>query len=114
MSLTGGQLGDKVHKVANIINGRDLPDAYLRMTSIWDDASAITNECSTSPISQTFANMPSFDMRHKMMLADTLHYLPDDILVKVDRASMASGLETRIPFLDQNVFDVSWQLNIGE
>lgn len=114
MSLTGGQLGDKVHKVAKIINGRDLPDAYLRMTSIWDDASAITNECSTSPISQTFANMPSFDMRHKMMLADTLHYLPDDILVKVDRASMASGLETRIPFLDQNVFDVAWQLNIGE
>ena len=45
-----------------------------------------------------------------MMLLDTLMYLPDDILVKVDRAAMAASLESRIPFLNHQVIEFAWRI----
>lgn len=46
----------------------------------------------------------------KAMGVDTVTYLPDDILVKVDRATMARSLESRLPFLSEGVFDFAWSL----
>ena len=48
-----------------------------------------------------------------MLLLDTIGYLPNDILVKLDRASMAVGLESRVPFLDHEVGALAWQLPLS-
>ena len=111
---SGGQLGDKVHKVAAVIGESNISNAYLRLISFWNEAQAFELSPTSSPILESFDNLPQFDLYHRMMLTDTLHYLPDDILVKVDRASMASSLETRIPLLDHNLFELAWRLGLSE
>jgi len=52
----------------------------------------------------------AFDLISDMMLRDQVSYLPDDVLVKVDRAAMAAGLETRAPFLDHRLIEFAWRL----
>jgi asparagine synthase (glutamine-hydrolysing) len=103
--------GDKIHKFAEIAVAPDGSSFYQGVVSTWKDPLAIVREGYASA-SRLPALPPALDgVRHEsfveyMMQIDMLTYLPDDILVKVDRASMGASLEVRAPLLDHRI--VEW------
>jgi len=110
------QLGHKAHKLASRLRGvRHADDLYRSLVSEWADPAALLQH------GESFGHLPeatdhqlpaclAHDPVARMMAWDSLGYLPDDILVKVDRAAMAVGLETRAPFLDHRVAALAWRL----
>ena len=112
-------LGDKVYKLSARLDKVDsVDDLYLSLVTEWQDiASLVKNPGGVSIESNAlnfhdslFQNLEIHDAASRMMFCDTLTYLPDDILCKVDRAAMANSLETRVPFLDHRILELAWQL----
>jgi len=101
---TGG-LGARVHKLAAIADFGDAADLYDKLTSVTGRRHVLGGRAPQP------ARLPSVEgAPASFMLADTIGYLADDILVKVDRAAMATSLETRIPMLDPAVYRLAWSL----
>nr|MDQ2901616.1 asparagine synthase C-terminal domain-containing protein [Acidobacteriota bacterium] len=107
--------GDKLHKLATLLNTRDPETMYLRLVSVWKDALSLVPGAHELPtvLTQRDQWLADPEIAHKMMFLDTVTYLPDDILAKVDRASMGVSLESRVPFLDHRVVEFAWRLPIG-
>lgn len=106
------RLGDKVHKGAPLLRSRSAAELYGGMLSLWRDPSAVVVGA-TEPSSLATGDTPDLvglGAIERMMALDMLGYLPDDILVKVDRAAMAVSLETRVPFLDHRVVEFAWRI----
>ncbi len=104
--------GDKLHKGADVLASATLDDLYLGLVSHWDDPAALVIGA-TEPPTLLRGDAPALsglDGIERMMALDLLTYLPDDILVKVDRAAMRVSLETRVPFLDHRVVEFAWCL----
>jgi asparagine synthase (glutamine-hydrolysing) len=90
---------------------RDDDQLYLQMLSHWHDPEALSGVPEPHTVitdRQIKAHVPDYQPR--LQYIDTLTYLPDDILTKVDRASMAVSLEVRVPMIDHRVFEFSWSL----
>lgn len=112
------RLGDKLHKLAHRLHHvRDADGLYSSLVSEWQDpASLVVGETGAplnEPLSLLDDPLPSIgtsDDQLRMMYRDSMSYLPDDILCKVDRAAMATSLETRVPFLDHRVAELAWRL----
>ena len=104
--------GQKLHKLADILTAQEDMEIYRRLVSCWPDPALIVPGATPPPHpawDNTAAhNMPTFIER--MQLIDSLSVLPDDMLTKVDRASMAVGLEVRVPLLDHRLIEFAWSL----
>ncbi|MEZ5923999.1 MAG: asparagine synthase (glutamine-hydrolyzing) [Hyphomicrobiaceae bacterium] len=104
-------LADKMQKLADIV-AEDGDGFYRKLTSHWPEPDAIVigaTEPETVIVDPGVKDIvPGFIER--MQFRDTLTYLPDDILTKVDRASMAVSLEARVPLLDHRVVAFAWSL----
>jgi asparagine synthase (glutamine-hydrolysing) len=98
-------LPDKVRKMQSLLVADGAAEAYERLMSRWPDRLP-----TASHETQTWngGNHKGSDPLRSMMRADIKQYLPDDILVKVDRASMAVSLEARVPLLDHRVVEYAW------
>lgn len=106
-------LGDKAHKLGlRLLSVRSLDDLYVALVTEWTDAEMVVLHASSAatPLSDRTTWPQLNDPVHRMMALDGLTYLPDDILVKVDRAAMAVSLETRATFLDHRVVEFAWRL----
>jgi asparagine synthase (glutamine-hydrolysing) len=103
--------GERIHKVGRVLRAAN-PDAmYFELVSHWADlvlgASAANAAVDSEP-------RPALsDPVERMMFFDQISYLPDDILAKVDRASMAVSLEAREPLLDYRLVELAWTLPVG-
>jgi asparagine synthase (glutamine-hydrolysing) len=107
--------GDKMHKLAEVI-AVDHPEAmYRNLVSTWKTPGELVPGASEPPTTLTdgaqWADLPDFVAW--MMYRDLMTYLPDDILVKVDRAAMGVSLETRVPYLDHRVIEFAWRLPLS-
>ncbi|AJQ55330.1 asparagine synthase (glutamine-hydrolyzing) [Aeromonas dhakensis] len=104
--------GDKLHKAAAVLTCRDVEELYLGLVSHWQKPEEIVlgSKEPKTVLTDPERKAKFSDPILQMMAQDTLSYLPDDILVKVDRAAMAVSLETRVPFLDHEVLEHAWRL----
>ena len=107
--------GDRLHKLAGVLSVKSPEAMYMSLVSLWQRPDFIVVGGSEPPTTLTdpgrWAELPDFTQR--MMYLDTVTYLPDDILVKVDRASMGVSLEGRIPFLDHRLVEFAWRVPLG-
>lgn len=104
--------GDKLHKAAGLLGARRPEEIYRALVSHWDQPASLVlgaTEPATS-VTDPAAWLETHEFPRQMMYLDAITYLPDDILVKVDRAAMGVSLETRVPLLDHRIVEFAWRV----
>ncbi len=101
-------IGNKLYKAAKAFTAGNGQSLYFNLVTQIEAEDAMCHQFPIDDINAKWMNHGS--IVEQMMLFDTISYLPGDILTKMDRAGMSVSLETRIPFLDHNVYEFAWQL----
>jgi asparagine synthase (glutamine-hydrolysing) len=103
--------GDKAHRLASIISAPTADHLYRGQISHWSTPETLVIGATEPPTMLTNGRAERVaESLSRIQYLDQLSYLPDDVLVKVDRAAMAASLETRVPFLDHRVVAFAWTL----
>jgi asparagine synthase (glutamine-hydrolysing) len=104
--------GEKLHKIATLLDNPEPEAIYRRLVSQWErpDAVAASGREPDGPLWDSGIARDFPQLIPRMQFLDMVTYLPDDILTKVDRATMAVGLEGRVPLLDHRVVAYAWSL----
>lgn len=101
--------GNKVYKLSSILTVKSAEKLYNNIVSNWKQTEHVLVNYQEK--NEAFSNTLNIkELEHRMMYLDSISYLPDDILVKVDRASMGASLESRVPFLDHRIVEFAWTL----
>lgn len=98
----------KIQKILSFVDSASKEEVYSRLVSDGPGVRAVRNAAG-------YVEVPALDERfdsfqQKMMVADSLWYLPDDVMVKVDRATMAVSLESRAPLMDHRLIEFAWRI----
>ena len=115
-NLNNELLIEKYDKFFNVINTNNIYDYYSKVVSIFDEKDLIIKDKFSNNlelINDTFDENQFFD-EEILMYLDMKQYLPEDIMTKVDRASMSFGLETRAPFLDHELLEYSLKIPLAQ
>ncbi len=106
--------GDKVHKFAGVVTSSSPEEMYRRLVSHWSPESVVLEPGEPPTVLTDRARWADVgDITRRMMFLDLVSFLPDDILAKVDRASMGVSLEARVPLLDHRVVEFAWRLPLS-
>jgi len=109
-ALARRRIGQRIEKVARMLKAND-PDAmYFELVSHWPGSVVLGGSDAEAPVTRRSEWPALRDPVERMMYFDQISYLPDDILTKVDRASMAVSLESREPLLDYRLVEFAWRL----
>jgi asparagine synthase (glutamine-hydrolysing) len=107
------QGGERIHKAASVMAMKSQDEVFERLMSHWHDPYTLVKH---APETHTLLSISEWQagedlsFAERMMYGDALSYLPNDILTKVDRASMAVALEARAPLLDRRIYEYVWRL----
>jgi asparagine synthase (glutamine-hydrolysing) len=102
--------GGRVKRLAELLQISDTDDRYLNFVSQWPNSTDVVIGGREPPTAMSSKRIPEgLGQVDRMMYRDMVAYLPDDILVKLDRASMAVGLEMRAPLLDYRFIELAWR-----
>ena len=111
-SMPTQRLGERIHKLGTLMNAESVGGMYRSLLSAWQRPEELVADCCAAEDEneRILNGSEPPDLLDRMMLADQMTYLPDDLLAKMDRASMAVSLEVRAPLLDHRVVEFSWRL----
>lgn len=109
----GNMDGDRIHLLGKIVGAESLDEVYHLLVDERAEAPEAGGDSTRTFASEPARPIALKEPMHRMMFQDLIGYLPDDILVKVDRATMAVGLEARAPMLDHRVAAFAWSLPKG-
>lgn len=108
------EFGRAMHKLADVLRAENPAQIYQSLICHFEHPPLLHRLQVSTPLSRAYAEtLNDLSLSERLMLWDTISYLPDDIMTKVDRASMAVSLEARAPLLDYRVFEFVWRLPLS-